>query len=254
MIKLSRPERPKELTDELVARKTEQFKADKTKAVWNETYIKDALMAMSYGKCCYCECCLGEESKYMEVEHFHDKHKHPDEVVQWDNLLPSCKACNVNKGTHDTVNAPIINPAKDNPQEHLWLYNCVRLRSKDELGEETIDTLNLNDLDKHCMPRYKLSAAMAKSIESLKSRAEKLATEVKPSQRCINKLRNEVLELLQIAMPEKEYSAVASTAILGDRFYAELKQVLNTLSIWTDEMTECESKMKGIALLKDSKE
>lgn len=83
MIHIVRIEKPKELTDEVVKQKTELYKKDNTKTVWKEKYIQEALMAMSYHKCCYCECLLDEESKYMEIEHFHDKSSYPDEVVIW---------------------------------------------------------------------------------------------------------------------------------------------------------------------------
>lgn len=91
MIHIVRIEKPKELTDDVVKQKTELYKKDNTKTVWKEKYIQDALMAMSYHKCCYCECLLDEESKYMEIEHFHDKSSYPDEVVIWDNLFQAAR-------------------------------------------------------------------------------------------------------------------------------------------------------------------
>lgn len=80
MIHIERTGKPEELTDDVVKQKTELYKNDHSKTVWKEKYIYDALMAMSYNKCCYCECLLNEESKYMEIEHFHDKSSYPEEV------------------------------------------------------------------------------------------------------------------------------------------------------------------------------
>ena len=65
----------------------------------------------------------------MFLKRFDD---YPDEVVDWDNLLPSCKRCNTTKGTHDVVTEPIINPFDIDPKilprfhhsgraNHLWL-------------------------------------------------------------------------------------------------------------------------------------
>lgn len=88
MIHIDRGDAPSELTEDVVHSKTAAFKADPKKVVWRDKYIVEALMNMSHNKCAYCECKLGEESKYMEVEHFHDKKDFPDEVVLWNNLLP----------------------------------------------------------------------------------------------------------------------------------------------------------------------
>ena len=65
-------------------------------------YINESLLSMSHNKCAYCELMLGEEVKYMEVEHFYCKKLYPDGVVQWDNLLHLCNRCNTNKGIYDT--------------------------------------------------------------------------------------------------------------------------------------------------------
>ena len=109
MIKLERSFPPIFLTSIEVKRLTEEYKTTKN-SVWNIVELKKALLETSYGKCAYCECDLTVESKYMEVEHFRDKDSYPDDVVEWLNLLPSCKRCNGAKGTHDTVIEPIVNP------------------------------------------------------------------------------------------------------------------------------------------------
>jgi uncharacterized protein (TIGR02646 family) len=119
MIKLKRPPAPAELSQEEVNRLTDEFKRNPDKPVWKKDFITKVLLEMSHGKCCYCECKIDEESKYMEVEHFHPKNQYKDEVVLWDNLLPSCKKCNIRKKEHDTIKEPIVNPAEDEPKEHL---------------------------------------------------------------------------------------------------------------------------------------
>src|SRR5690554_3867131 len=109
MIKLTRGAKPVELTLAIEKELTDEFK--KTGAsVWRKDYITNGLLAYSNNKCAYCECDITEESKYLEVEHFHHKDSYPDEVVQWENLLPSCKKCNATKSSHDTYVEPIINP------------------------------------------------------------------------------------------------------------------------------------------------
>ena len=239
MIHIVRIEKPKELTDEVVKQKTELYKKDNTKTVWKEKYIQEALMAMSYHKCCYCECLLDEESKYMEIEHFHDKSSYPDEVVIWDNLLPSCKKCNTTKGTHDTKADPIINPAVDYPQKHMILYKGIRFRKKDKLGEMTITALNLNDQERHCMPRYKLMTEVTQKIENFYETSEEyLSGQKTQTPQGLGRLRNNVLSLLSLGKKEKEYSSIVATAIMNDPYYAKLESNMKKLNSWNQDMTD----------------
>jgi uncharacterized protein (TIGR02646 family) len=116
MIKLQAVAKPLQLTNEKVKQLTAEYKQSE-KAVWKKTYITQTLLLMSFDKCCFCETKLNEESKYLEVEHFHPKSLYPDEVVSWTNLLPICKRCNGKKWNHDTKLEPIIHPVKDNPKK-----------------------------------------------------------------------------------------------------------------------------------------
>jgi len=96
MIKLELPQKPTELTAKLQAQKTTEFiNSGKKKKVWGMEWLKKAVLEMSFGKCCYTEIRLNEESKYMEIEHFYPKSKYPKKVLEWGNLLPSCKKCNI---------------------------------------------------------------------------------------------------------------------------------------------------------------
>lgn len=245
MIKINRIAHPVELTEAVVKAKTEEYKGAE-KAVWKEDYIKTALMTMSHNKCCYCECDLTVESNYMEVEHFHDKKDYPDEVVVWENLLPSCKKCNVSKGSHDTIAEPIINPSTDTPQSHMRLKNGVRFRGKDSIGRMTVGVLNLNDFDRHITPRTQIVDAISNKIEEFKEKADDYISDENTSSNKKTRLRNGVLDLLRSSQPEKPYSAIRSTAVLTDDEYELLKNGLRQLSLWTDEMEDLESRMKTI--------
>ncbi len=46
----------------------------------------------------YSESYLGEEGKYMEIDHFYPKSLFPQRVVEWGNLMASNKKCNTTKG------------------------------------------------------------------------------------------------------------------------------------------------------------
>ena len=132
MIKLTRNTAPDKLTEEFVKKGTEKYKNTK-ESVWNVDWLKEALLDMSNQKCAYCEGRLDLKSDYMEVEHFRDKKDYPNDVLIWENLLPSCKHCNGNKSSHDVVSEPIINPFVDVPREHIFLKSYL-YKPKDELG------------------------------------------------------------------------------------------------------------------------
>lgn len=239
MIKINRCACPAELTPDIQRDKTAKFKADGSN-VWNEQYIKDALLSMSHGKCCYCECDVTIESNYVEVEHFHNKDQYKDEVVFWENLLPSCKKCNGTKHDHDTIAEPIINPCIDNPQEHLKIVNTVRFRGKTDKGCTTVTTLNLNDQDRHCKPRYKVVSEITAKLEEQKAKLDEiidtpLKTRAKP-----NSIRNAINDLLELCQEDKPYSAVKLTALLNDDYYQEISQWLKDNGFWTDDMTKME--------------
>ncbi|MEY4905923.1 MAG: hypothetical protein RLZZ292_3738 [Bacteroidota bacterium] len=120
MIKLEYAPQPTELNATWQTTQTSLFKTT-GKAVWKVAFIEKALLASSFQKCAYSESLLGEEGKYMEIDHFYCKSLFPDKVVEWENLLPSNKKCNIVKDDHNVETEPIINPYKDNPKDHFYL-------------------------------------------------------------------------------------------------------------------------------------
>ena len=241
MIKIQRLPAPEELTPEVVEAKTTQFKADNTKAVWKEPYIESRLKDMSHEKCCYCEVKLDEESKYMEVEHFHDKHDYPDEVVDWNNLLPSCKNCNGHKGTHNTVANPIVNPSVDDPRDYLG-FREYAYKEKNPIGKETYEALNLNDTMKLCVPRYVVCEEMRKKVLGFIDRANNITpatlTRVK------NKLRNDVVELLEACQCDQEYTAIKATMMVNNPDYITLVNEMKACGLWTQALVDLDLKMR----------
>lgn len=247
MIRIQRLSAPEQLTEEVIADKTALFKADPQKnKVWKEPYIEDRLLEMSHGKCCYCECALDKESNYMEVEHFHDKHDYPDEVVKWENLLPSCKACNVRKGRHDTVADPIVNPSSDDPREHLFFRNC-RYKGKDAKGTETINALNLNDSEKRCVLRYRVSNALLSKVEDLYEKAVNIT--LATGTRVKNKLINDVSELLEACQADRDYTAIKATVIGTCEEYAMLVSEMKAKGMWNQMHEDLDRTMRNYILL-----
>lgn len=251
MIKIKRTAKPTELTDEIRDALTKQYKTT-NEAVWNKPYIKKALLEMSHNKCAYCELKLSEEGKFLQVEHFHCKKLYPNEVVIWENLLPSCNRCNINKSSHDTISEPIINPCNDNPSDYLYMEN-YRIKSKNHnsLGQTTIDILYLNESESLVLPRFNIGNKVLDKIETIHELLISYANGTENSTRRKNKIINSLKELLRLAKPDKEYSATISTVIMSDDIYDSIKQTLLTLSLWDQELETLHNDAYKSCLLKN---
>ncbi len=214
MIKLTRPNAPAELTAELVCSLTDEFKSDSKSQVWNKDFIRKSLIAMSNGKCCYCETKIDEESKYMEVEHFFCKSLYRDMVVEWSNLLPSCKRCNTQKGNHDVLmDGMIIDPAKDFPNHHIKMNSNYRFSGKDELGVRTIDTTYLNDTRRIVRKRFEIGNQICETLEKLHDDLKSCMKDIK-SDKKIKKIIRSLTKILEEANPAEAFSATVATVIL----------------------------------------
>ena len=245
MIKINRLPCPEQLTQEVKDAKTAKYR-ESAIPVWNESYIKDCLLEMSHNKCCYCECNVIAGGSYMEVEHFHPKGLYPDEVVDWNNLLPSCKKCNAQKGEHDTVTEPIINPVVDRPQNHLKIRMGVRFKPKDNIGTDTISVLDLNNQVKHATPRYKIVQEIENKIEDLFDQTNEYIGSQNKTTGKKNKLLNGVRALLQVCQPTEPYSAFMVTALLTNDCYEDMKKLLVDEGLWSQEFIDLESELLAI--------
>lgn len=232
MIRLHRAAPPEELDATTILEFTAEFQASK-KSVWNAPFIRKRLLALSNAKCAYCETNIAEESKYMEVEHFRSKSDFPNLVVDWDNLLPACKRCNVQKGTYNVeAEGMIVNPFLDEPRDHLYFQN-YRLRWRGEIGRRTIDALYLNDTDRVVGVRVKIGEAIASSLEVIRQQLEEYLTGERTTRR-----RNTVVRgmeaLLKQAQPSSEFSATAATVLLSDPNFSWIKENLLAEGLWAD--------------------
>jgi len=245
MIKLELPPKPAELTEELQERLTQEFK-NTEKSVWNIDWLKKAVLAKSYGKCCYSEIRLDEESKYMEIEHFHPKKPYSDEVMLWENLLPSCKTCNGSKLNHDTKKEPIINPFIDNPKEYLCFkdYRYHPLNNN-QLGRITIDVLNLNHRKQFFIPRCKLGYEICEKLEEMYDNIENMLNP-KKQKRYIKQIKG----LLNEGNREEEYSALVSTIILSDTNFQSIENQLKENKLWDKEFEALRQELEYCALMK----
>jgi uncharacterized protein (TIGR02646 family) len=244
VIKLERKECPPELMlrkEEL----TEEYKLSK-KAVWKKRFITEPLLIMSNEKCCFCECKLVEEGKYMQVEHFHHKDEYEDEVLEWRNLLPICIRCNSHKRDHDTYTNEIIDPTIRNPQEDLYASR-YRIKGKSELGKLTVEVLDLNDTEEIGVPRFKVASAVLEKMEGITQLVEdynNLSSPAIDRARILRKIKS----VLKECGPKYPYSAVVSSVILSNHEYDKIKTLLISKNLWSTELQNLEDIANSIRL------
>lgn len=245
MIKLTRLYTPIKLTSNFVKNKTDEYKRT-GKSVWNIDWLKESLMGLSHGKCAYCECDLTKGSNYMEVEHFEDKYHNADKVMEWDNLLPSCKHCNVHKSGHDVIAEPIVNPFVDNPQDHLYLQN-YRYKSKDEKGKTTIEVLQLNNGERKMVDmRFEMGNSIEELLVSILGKYKMYKNN--QNVRTRNQLTSPVSQMLCLCQPESEYAATCATILHSCAEYSALKDNLKHDGLWSPEMERMDTESRNICL------
>ena len=241
MIYIKRPSRPEKLTDVEAEKLTQEYKDDH-KIVWNKGYIKDALLEMTHNKCCYCESPLNEQGAYMEIEHFHPKSLYPDEVVKWENLLPICKTCNINKSSYDTKKCNFIDPSEVNPKAYFWTKN-YRYVPRNEVAKETLRVLRLNSVDRLMVKRCEISSVLQDKVGSL---FQSVTAHVKNPNKLIPDV-NELRALLKLVQPTENYSAVISSVLLNDNNYKRAKELIKGNGYWDDSLEKLEKVAKNIA-------
>ncbi len=245
MIQLAPAPRPPQLTDEFIEEQTARFCADNSLRVWGNRFITDTLLAMSFGKCCFCETDLKSRSDYMEVEHFFAKNLYPNWVLSWENLLPGCKRCNGKKREHDCLHIPIIHPVVEDPRDHLT-FKDYRFKGKTEIGKTTIQVVDLNNFDRLQIPRFEVGERTRKELEKLQVSIEEYLAGHQPPlklQRIISTLEG----LMTAGQPEKEYASTVATEILREDSYHFAKSELEKLNLWDEEFQNLEIGLKKIA-------
>lgn len=244
MIQLKAQPKPVELTASEIRKLTKEF-IKTEKSVWKKDYITEPLLKMSFGKCCFCETKVNEESKYMEVEHFYPKSIYKFKVVSWKNLLPICGRCNKKKLKHDTKKEPIINPVFDNPKEHLKLKN-YRFYGKTDLGKLTKDIVDLNDRQRLVNVRSEIGVKLLEGLDDLLQLTQDYITN--PITRKRNKIIGKLKNILLEGTKEYEYSATVATVLLEDDNYKEIKQLFIDNNLWNDEFIQLEKEVAFCAL------
>ena len=244
MIKLNRPQKPDYLTPEKEIELTDRFKADGI-SVWKRQQITGELIQATHQKCAYCECQLQQTDSYMEVEHFRHKDKYDDDVVNWDNLLPSCKRCNTKKGIHDVVIDPMVEPFNMEPSDHLYLQ-MVYFRDRSDVGKTTIEVLDLNDFARMVRPRFAITEQIEKNLEAIEDALNAYTAD--PSVRRRNALVRKLTDTLSECQPNSEFAATAATFLHVNPRYGPLCAAIKAENLWDDDLEQLHQSSEAIRL------
>lgn len=242
MIKLERPPKPVQLTDEIQAVLTERYK-NTGRVVWNQLYVREALLASSHQKCCYCEKRIGSGFPDMHIDHYLPKSLYEEFVIDWNNLMPCCGDCNRSKSNHDTGNLPLVNPFVNEPKEFFFLkdffYKAIDNRCG-SMANITISVLELNDLDKKCKLRYLVVTKIMEDLKETLNLAQRNQNSLTVDIALSNDINRRLRGVLRMCIPEAEYSAFVATAVIRDPDYSDLKNILIAAGRWTDELQQLE--------------
>ncbi len=111
--------------------------------------IKNTLDAMSFNKCFYCECKLGEgKDDRSEVDHHIEVAEKPKLAFEWTNLYLACHGCNSKKLNDSQISvSECLDPCDPavNPADHLTFEKeCICSLDNSEKGQNTIRKYRLD--------------------------------------------------------------------------------------------------------------
>ncbi|NRP86692.1 hypothetical protein GFPCMMHI_02600 [Ensifer adhaerens] len=244
MIRLHRNASPAQLSPTIAKNLTAEFSVNGSH-VWNRQDIKATLSFVANNKCAYCEARLGRESMYLEVEHFYHKDEFPDRVVKWENLLPACRRCNGNKGTHNVQDEPIIDPFNIDPKIHLS-FKRYRLRHKTDLGKKTIEVLDLNNHARAVLARFEIGEEILKLVETCSTHLEQYI-EKKTSVRR-TKLLSGVRALLDECQASAAYASTSATVLCSSAEFDDIIEALKLHGLWNEELETLFQNAHALAL------
>lgn len=108
--------------------------------------IRNALRAMSFHKCFYCERTLSETGD--EIDHYIEVAEAPEQAFVWENLHLCCRECNRGKLPNTTISVKeCLNPCDHSvdPSGHLTFTDeIIRPRFGSPVGARTIQKYRLD--------------------------------------------------------------------------------------------------------------
>ena len=207
--------------------------------VYGHQTVKQALINMQHGKCCFCESKI-QHIAFGDVEHYRPKagyRQHDNDAIQkpgyywlaysWDNLLLSCERCNrqykknlfpllhsekrAKNHTDDVyIETPLlINPTLMEPKNHIGFRDEIPYPIDESIyGKTTIKILGLD--------REELNEVRRTKLEELKNLVDLIKlSESRPNQEDLKQLAEKAYQFLQKAIsPRTEYSAMAAAILL----------------------------------------
>lgn len=203
MIKLNKLELPNEIAEKIKERtalfaqltNTDQLIPKSLTLAYKSSEIKELLRLETADKCAYCESKVSHID-YGDVEHLLPKSVFPHLRYNFENLTYVCGICNTKKGDYFSIDTPLLNPYKDNPEEHLMPVGPMVLRvTTSERGLVTQKKLDLN--------RSELIERRAERLETITTILDQVARTKTPDIRRV--LLNQVA---QECAADKEYSFV----------------------------------------------
>ncbi len=118
------------------------------RALWNDldkdkdgvSGVRRALLAMSEGECAYCGLWVGND--HMQVDHILPKERFPFVAYAWENLLPTCDACNRHKASFvpaSLSDKEVVDPCLRDHVPHDFLFEKDRLFTEIARDDRLID-------------------------------------------------------------------------------------------------------------------
>jgi 5-methylcytosine-specific restriction endonuclease McrA len=177
MMALKRLPEPRVLTENK-ARWSEKFQAERAQSPkkrpstsqYAHKEVVQALQAMSFHKCFYCE--QSTKQAKPEVDHYIEVSERPDLAFEWTNLYLSCRECNDKLPVTSIPPSDCLDPcALDvRPEEHLTFEDeIIRPRSESPIGAATIRKYRLDrdDLD---LKRLRQLQHLRNAVDTIKDR------------------------------------------------------------------------------------
>ena len=159
---------------------------------YNHKEVRDCLVMMYSGLCCYCESRIGDVA-WEHIEHRKPKKRFPASTFSWDNLHLACPKCNMAKSDKWNSDFEILDAAIDHPiSDHLG----YKIRSPDVIREPITDrgaiTVEHADLNRRELMQTRLAVFVAafntvKEVRA-KERAEGESPKVRVSKRELKRL------------------------------------------------------------------
>lgn len=197
---------------------------------YKHTEIKKSLIPIQDTKCVFCET-IPNESGYVEIEHYLPKAIYPEETFSWDNLLPSCKRCNLKKLSLDTKKLPIVKPDVDNPEDY-FVYNNIKIECKKDAldidkAQRTISRLDLNQY-RLIKPRSVLLVSLVEYENTLEKTIDeyKVAKMQDKKDRVINSIMESIDKIDDLCTDTQKHAGFSRFYVQNSSIITEAKRLI----------------------------